>query len=51
MTLTLTPTASGTRLSVVQSGFKTDQNKEFDGARYAWKMIGGKLIELFGRIP
>jgi uncharacterized protein YndB with AHSA1/START domain len=48
---TLTPTASGTRLSLVQSGFKPDQKKEFGGARYGWKMMGGKLVDLLARIP
>jgi uncharacterized protein YndB with AHSA1/START domain len=50
VTFTLTPTASGTRLSLVQSGFKTDQKKEFGGARYGWKMMGGKLVDLLARI-
>jgi uncharacterized protein YndB with AHSA1/START domain len=49
VTFTLTPTASGTRLSLVQSGFKPDQKKNSGGARYGWKMMGGKLIELLGR--
>ena len=51
VTFTLTPTASGTRLSLVQSGFKPDQKKNFGGARYGWKMMGGKLVELLERIP
>ena len=51
VTFTLTPTASGTRLSLVQSGFKTDQKREFGGARYGWKMMGGKLVDLLARIP
>src|SRR5688572_23178312 len=34
VTFTLTPTASGTRLTLVQSGFKPDQKQEFGGARY-----------------
>ena len=51
VTFTLTPTASGTRLSLVQSGFKTDQKQNFAGARYGWKMMGGKLIDLLARIP
>lgn len=51
VTFTLTPTATGTRLSLVQSGFKSDQKKEFGGARYGWKMMGGKLVDLLGRIP
>jgi uncharacterized protein YndB with AHSA1/START domain len=50
VTFTLTPTASGTRLSLVQSGFKEDQKREFGGARYGWKMMGGKLVDLLGRI-
>jgi uncharacterized protein YndB with AHSA1/START domain len=51
VTFTLTPTASGTHLSIVQSGFKPDQKKEFGGARYGWKMMGGKLVDLLARIP
>ena len=46
VTFTLTPTASGTRLSLVQSGFKPDQKQNFNGARYGWKMMGGKLVDL-----
>ena len=49
VTFTLTPTESGTRLSLVQSGFKPDQTKNFGGARYGWKMMGGKLVDLLGR--
>jgi uncharacterized protein YndB with AHSA1/START domain len=49
VTFTLTPTASGTRLSLVQSGFKPDQKQNFGGARYGWKMMGGKLIDLLAR--
>jgi uncharacterized protein YndB with AHSA1/START domain len=51
VTFTLTPTASGTRLSIVQSGFKPDQKQEFGGARYGWRMMGGKLVELLARTP
>ena len=51
VTFTLTPTASGTRLSLVQSGFKPDQKRNFGGARYGWKLMGGKLIELLARLP
>jgi uncharacterized protein YndB with AHSA1/START domain len=49
VTFTLTPTASGTRLSLVQSGFKPEQKQNFGGARYGWKMMGGKLVELLAR--
>lgn len=51
VTFTLTPTASGTRLSLVQSGFKPDQKRNFGGARYGWRMMGGKLVSLLERIP
>ncbi len=43
--------ASGTRLSIVQSGFKPEQKQEFGGARYGWKMMGEKLSDLLARIP
>jgi uncharacterized protein YndB with AHSA1/START domain len=50
VTFTLTPTASGTHLSLVQSGFKPDQKQSFGGARYGWKLMGGKLVDLLARI-
>ena len=50
VTFTLTPTTSGTRLSLVQSGFKPDQKQNFAGARYGWNMMSGKLVDLLGRI-
>ena len=51
VTFTLTPTPSGTHLSLVHSGFKADQKRNFAGARYGWKMMGGKLVDLLARIP
>ncbi len=51
VTFTLTPTASGTRLFLVQSGFKPHQKQNFGGARYGWRMMGGKLVDLLARIP
>ena len=51
VTFTLTPTASGTSLSVVQSGFRPDQKQNFGGARYGWKMMGGKLVDLLAGLP
>jgi uncharacterized protein YndB with AHSA1/START domain len=50
VTFTLAPSASGTRLSLVQSGFTPDQKRESGGARYGWKMMGGKLVDLLARI-
>ena len=49
VTFTLTPTESGTRLSLVQSGFKPEQKQNFGGARYGWKMMGGKLVDLLAK--
>jgi uncharacterized protein YndB with AHSA1/START domain len=51
VTFTLTPTAEGTRLSLVQSGFKPSQKQASGGARYGWKMMTGKLVELLATIP
>ena len=51
VTFTLEPTASGTRLSLVHSGFRPDQKQNFGGARYGWRLMGGKLVDLLERIP
>jgi uncharacterized protein YndB with AHSA1/START domain len=51
VTFTLTPTAAGTRLQLVQSGFKPHQKQNFGGARYGWNMMGGKLFALLARMP
>jgi len=50
VTFTLEPTATGTRLLLEQSGFRPDQRRNFAGARYGWRMMGGKLVDLLGRI-
>ena len=49
VSFTLTPTATGTRLSLVQSGFKADQKQNFGGARYGWRLMGGRLVDLLAR--
>jgi uncharacterized protein YndB with AHSA1/START domain len=54
VTFTLTPAeggAGGTRLSLVHSGFKPHQKQNFGGARYGWRMMGQKLVDLLARIP
>ena len=50
VSFTLSPTPTGTRLSLVQSGFKPDQKQNLGGARYGWKMMGGKLVDLLERV-
>ena len=51
VTFTLTPTASGTRLSLAQSGFKPENKQAFGGQRYGWKMMGDRLMALLARTP
>ncbi len=48
VTFTLAPSASGTQMTIVQSGFTQKQN--FGGARYGWRMMSEKLVDLLGRI-
>jgi len=49
VTFTLAPTDSGSRLTIVQSGFTEDHKKNWGGARYGWKMMGGKLVDLLAK--
>jgi uncharacterized protein YndB with AHSA1/START domain len=49
VTFTLTPTASGTRLDIEQTGFKPDQKRNFGGARYGWNSMAQKLLALLAR--
>jgi uncharacterized protein YndB with AHSA1/START domain len=49
VTFTLTPTPSGTRLSLQQSGFRPDQAQAFGGARFGWKVMGERLFDLLAR--
>ena len=44
--LTLEPTATGTRLTVAQSGFRPDQAQNFAGARYGWTQFLDQLSTL-----
>jgi uncharacterized protein YndB with AHSA1/START domain len=48
---TLTPMSSGTHLAVVQSGFREDQKKNFGGARYGWKIMGERFLDLLTKTP
>ncbi len=49
VTFTLEPVAGGTRLTIVQSGFRPDQKRNFGGARYGWRMMGERLFALLDR--
>ena len=37
VTWTLTPTGTGTHLRMEQSGFRTDQQQAYQGAKYGWQ--------------
>ena len=50
VTFTLTATESGTRLSLLHSGFAPEQRRNLNGARYGWKMMGGKLVDVLAGI-
>lgn len=50
VTFTLTPTPSGTHLSIVQSGFQPNQKRNFGGARYGWRLMTGKLVEVLAQV-
>jgi uncharacterized protein YndB with AHSA1/START domain len=50
VTFTLSPASSGTRLSLVHSGFRPSQKQNFAGARYGWNLMGGKLVDLLAKI-
>ena len=50
VTFALTPTTAGTHLSIVQSGFRPDQKRNFGGARYGWRLMGGQFVDLLARI-
>jgi len=48
VTWTLTPTASGTLLRMEQSGFPSEESKNYKGAKYGWTNFIGKLEHVAG---
>ena len=50
VTWTLTPTSAGTHLRMEQSGFRTDQEQAYQGARYGWQRFFGNLEQVLARI-
>jgi uncharacterized protein YndB with AHSA1/START domain len=49
VTWTLTPTASGTRLRMEQTGFRPDQQQAYQGATYGWPQFFAKLEQMLTR--
>jgi uncharacterized protein YndB with AHSA1/START domain len=50
VTWTLTPTSTGTHLRMEQSGFRTDQEQAFKGAKYGWQGFFAGLEKVLARI-
>lgn len=50
VTFTLTPTASGTRLRMEQSGFGPDQKQAYGGARSGWQEFFDNLEQVVARL-
>jgi uncharacterized protein YndB with AHSA1/START domain len=46
VTLSLTPTATGTLLRMEQTGFGPDQQQNYQGAKYGWQHFFGKLEQV-----
>jgi uncharacterized protein YndB with AHSA1/START domain len=49
VTWTLTPTSSGTRLRMEQSGFRPDQRQAYGGARSGWPQFLANLEQVLAR--
>ena len=49
VTFTLTPTGSGTRLRMEQSGFRPEQKQAFGGAIAGWQQFFAKLEAVLAR--
>jgi uncharacterized protein YndB with AHSA1/START domain len=50
VTWTLTPTSTGTRLRMEQSGFRPDQHQAYQGAKYGWQKFFANLEQVLARI-
>jgi uncharacterized protein YndB with AHSA1/START domain len=50
VTFTLASSGTGTRLTIVHSGFRPDQEDNLRGARYGWATMGKRLVDLLERL-
>ena len=48
VTLTLTPTSAGTHLRMEQSGFRPDQQQNYQGAKFGWQKFLTALERVMG---
>ena len=49
VTWTLTPTGTGTRLRLEQSGFRPDQQQAYEGAKGGWQRFFASLEQVLAR--
>ena len=49
VTWTLTPTSTGTRLRMEQSGFRPEQQQAYQGAKYGWQKFFASLEQVVAR--
>ena len=49
VTFTLTPTTTGTRLRMEQTGFRPDQKQAFGGAHAGWKQFFERLDQVLAK--
>jgi len=47
---TLTPTKDGTHVRMEQSGFRSEEDANYKGARYGWQKFIGGLEQVVARI-
>ena len=50
VTWTLTPTSTGTHVRMEQSGFRTDQQQNYQGANYGWQRFLAALEQVVGHM-
>ena len=50
VTWTLTPTSTGTRLRMEQSGFRPDQQQYYQGAQGGWQQFFANLEQVVARV-
>ena len=50
VTWTLTPTGTGTHLRMEQSGFRPDQERAYQGAKYGWQKFFASLEQVLARV-
>jgi uncharacterized protein YndB with AHSA1/START domain len=49
VTWTLTPTSTGTHLRMEQSGFRPDQERAYQGAKYGWQQFLANFEKVLAR--